>query len=389
MKIAVVSQSERASKDLRPLLDPKNGPPETVFFSGGIAQAEKAVNQSQPDILILDATCDSQTELAGLERITLRHPGMAVILLCPAQSPEFLIEVMRIGVREVLSPPVTKQALQAAVDRVQHRAVLMRPPARKGKVLAFIACKGGSGATFLAANLGYALAAAHGRKVALFDLNLQFGDASLFVSDRTPDNTIADVAKNIQRLDASFLASSMVQVLPDFGVLAAPESPERAAEVRPDHIEALISLAAAHYDFVILDMGRTLDAVSVKALDHADVIFPVLQETLPFIRDAKRLLATFQSLGYGKDKIHLIVNRYEKGGDIRLEDVEHTLGMKVFRTVPNSFDAVSASVNQGVPVMKIAGHDPVTKTLVRWGHDLAAGPVPKKGGWLAHLFHHA
>lgn len=60
MKIAVVTQSEQASKDLRPLLDPKNGLAEAIFFSGGIARAEKAVDQSQPDILILDATCDSQ-----------------------------------------------------------------------------------------------------------------------------------------------------------------------------------------------------------------------------------------------------------------------------------------------------------------------------------------
>jgi pilus assembly protein CpaE len=232
------------------------------------------------------------------------------------------------------------------------------------------------------------LAAEFGKKVALIDLNLQFGDASLFVSDRNPVTTLADVAYGISRLDASFLASSMVHVLPNFGVLAAPENPSQGADIRPEHVEALLQLAVSEYDYVILDVGRNLDAVSVKALDHADVIFPVLQETLPFIRDAKRILSTLQSLGYGREKIHLIVNRYEKGGEIHLEDVERTLERKVFVTFQNSFEAVSASVNQGVPIMQLAKKDPVTKTLLKLGRDLEQGGV-EKSGWLSHLFGHA
>ena len=55
-----------------------------------------------------------------------------------------------------------------------------------------------------------------------------FGNASLFVYDHPPTSTLADMASNFQRLDASLLASSMVQVLPNFGILAAPESPARA-----------------------------------------------------------------------------------------------------------------------------------------------------------------
>jgi Flp pilus assembly protein, ATPase CpaE len=255
--------------------------------------------------------------------------------------------------------------------------------------MAFIACKGGSGATFLASNLVYILASGQTSKVALLDLNLQFGDASLFISDQIPANTLADVADNIARLDASFLASSMVPVLPNLGVLAAPEDPEHAIEIKPKHIEALLALAKTQYDYVILDIGRALNATTVMALDHTDMIFLVLQETLPFIRDAKRLLHALQALGYGKDKIHLLVNRYEKGGDIQLEDVERTLGMKVFRTIPNSFATVSASVNQGIPIMKIAQRDPVTKCLQEIAYNHGRIPLgPSNDGWLSHLLHH-
>lgn len=386
MKIVAVSQNQHNLDELRRLLVADAGSLDTTFFMGGTSQAESAVNHMQPNLLIFDATHTDRSQLAEIELISLHHPHMAIILLSDVQSQEFLTEAMRSGVREVLPLPLTAQSLHDAIWRVQKRSVLQHTANHKGKALAFIACKGGSGATFLAVSLGYILAEAAGKRVALLDLNLHFGNASLFVHDRAPVNTLSDLCCNIQRLDSAFLASSMVHVLPNFSILAAPENPERATEVKAEHVDALIELALHNYDFVILDTSRELDAVNVRALDRADMIFPVLQETLPFIRDAKRLLATFHSLGYDQEKIQLIVNRYEKGGDIRLEDVEHTLGMKVAHTIPNSFKAVSASVNQGVAITKIAPHDAVTKALTQLGKTLVEVPEEKPGSWFTRLF---
>jgi pilus assembly protein CpaE len=129
--------------------------------------------------------------------------------------------------------------------------------------------------------------------------------------------------------------------------------------------------------------------VTVKALDHADLIFTVIQQTLPFIRDANRELHSLQSLGYAKDKVRLIVNRSDEGSDISLQDVERTLGVKVFRTIPNSYSAVSASVNQGVPIMRISAHDPVTKALQGIAQDLSGESTAKRSGWLRNLLHAA
>ncbi len=389
MKIATVSKNQQLLEELRRMLVLEAGVFDVSITMGSILQAEAVADQNHSDILIIEATCDNLAELARLEHISLRHPAMSIILLCPVRSPEFLIEAMRVGVREVISLPLSKPILLEAVARIQQRAAVVKP-LQKGAVLAFIGCKGGSGATFLATNLGYILAATKGKKVALLDLNLQFGDASLFVSDNVPANTLADVAgSNASRLDAYFLASAMVQVLPNFGVLAAPEDPSRATEVKPEAIEVLLNLAKTHYDFVILDIGRSLNAITVKALDHADLIFTVIQQTLPFIRDANRELHSLQALGYTKDKVRLIVNRCEDVGDIRLEDVERTLGVKVFRTIPNSYIAVSASVNQGVPMLQISAHDPVTKALQEIAQGLVGETSVKRNGWLRNLLHAA
>ncbi|WP_246487363.1 AAA family ATPase [Ferrigenium kumadai] len=366
------------------ILQEAGHPHAVLLFEGGKEQLGAVADQEQPDLIVIESSGDGQDAITALESVSQRHPGMRFIMLCEKVSAENVIQAMRLGVRDVLPLPVAPQALIDAVARIEQKLVRAEKPQHKGKVLAFLACKGGSGATFLASNLGYVLAAEYGKRVVLIDLNLQFGDASLFVSDRAPVTTLADVSHEILRLDASLLASSLMQVLPNYGVLAAPENPAKAADVVPAHIEVLLRLAVGEYDYVILDVGRNLDAVSIKALDYADMIFPVMQETLPFIRDAKRLISTLQSLDYGMDKIHLILNRYEKGGDVQLGDVERTLNMKVMIIFPNSYASVSASVNQGVPILKMDKSDPVTKNLLKLGHDLEHGET-REHGWLGHL----
>src|SRR5207244_2183241 len=136
---------------------------------------------------------------------------------------------------------------------------------------------------------------------------------------------------------------SMLNVAPNYGVLAAPEDPAQSADIKPDHIEQLLKLARQHYDFILLDVGRNLDSVSIRALDQADMIFPILQTTLPYIRDGKRLLSVFRSLDYPRDRIHLIVNRHEKNGDIKLKDLQTAFGTEVYRTIPNHYEAAAAS----------------------------------------------
>jgi pilus assembly protein CpaE len=387
LKIAVISPNKARAEEIRQILQSGDFSRQVLLFKDGLDQLALVADKEHPDIIILDVASHGTEELITLEQFGQHYPGSAMIILCENASSEFLVAAIRTGVKDVL--PLETCALQEAVRRIESKLKPVSTPQKMGKVIAFMASKGGSGATFLACNLGYILAATRDVKVALLDLNLQFGDAALFVSDSVPSNTLADVASNISRLDASFLASSMVQVLPNYGVLAAPEDAERSVEIKPEHIEALVRLAKSQYDFVIMDIGRTLSATSVKALDHADMIFVVLQETLPFIRDSKRLIHTLQSLGYAKDKINLILNRYEKGGDIQLEDVEATLGMKVFKTVPNSYEAVSASVNQGVPIMKIDKHNSVTKVLQEVAKNLTTDPKAKSSGWLDSLFQHA
>ncbi|MFT5532869.1 MAG: pilus assembly protein CpaE [Burkholderiaceae bacterium] len=387
MKIAVISKDDNHLQDIARLLRERSSTDDINIVSGGLEKLAGIADLTIPDVLILDEPSIANGDLDRLERLGQLYPRMAFILLCQQQSPDLLIQAMRVGVREVLPFPVTAERLLPTISRIEEK---LRNLARaNGKVLAFISCKGGSGATFLATNLGYALAMQEGKSIALIDLNLQFGDASLFVSDQKPVATLSDIALQIHRLDLSFLASSMLNVTPNFFILAAPDDPARANDVKPDHIDAILTLARRHYDFVLLDIGRGLDAVSIRALDEADMIFPVLQTTLPYIRDGKRLLDIFRSLDYPKEKINLIVNRHDKAGDIKLQDLEKAYGTSVFRTIPNHYDAAAASVNQGVPILKLAMNSPISISLQEFATTLSGETQQPQQSWFSRVFKRA
>ncbi len=369
MRICIISPEPRHIERMLSQLQGLSA--QLVALHGTLAaQAARAADDA-PDLLVADiGDGDGADPLAPL----LACAGVPVLLLCRRQDPAFLLAAMRAGVREML--PITPDAalLQDAVGRLRRSGP---KPATRGRVLAFVSCKGGSGATFLAANLAYALAAS-GRRTALLDFNLQFGDALLFLSDRRPVRTLADLARAGSRLDATFLAASMTEVGP-LGVLAGAEDPAQAVDILPEHIDALLTLARSRYEFVVVDVGRGLDARSLRALDQADCIYPVLQITLPFIRDGRRLLEVFRGLDYSAEKVHIVVNRHEKRGDIGLGQVERTLGAPVTRAIPNHYAGAAASVNQGIPMVAMARANPISRSLLQWGAEIAGMPLRRTG----------
>lgn len=358
MKIALISPNTTHLADMARTLESAGHT--TVQAEGGKSRIEAVTAQAQPDAVLIDGMCCDPAELDHVEQATLAHPQLAVVLLCSQQTPEFLVKAMRVGVREVLPSPAPTAALLAAVERLEARIKGGRPSGR-GRLLAFMPCKGGSGATFLAANLGYQLA--QSRSALLIDLNLQFGDALALLHDQEPTLTVADVARDVHRLDEAFLAACTVKVAPRYSVLAAPKDFAETVDVRAEHVEAIVKLALQHHDFVVLDLPRSLDPMTIRMLDMADHIFMVLQAGLPWLRHAKRLQQLFQSLDYAPDKVAWIVNRFEKISDIGFDEIGRTLNVERLRAVANAYRDVQTAVNHGTALMEVARSSVVTRNL--------------------------
>ena len=352
----------------------------------GSAQTLSSVlRNDMPDVVLLDFPVADEHAMVQIETALIQAPGTHLVLVSPDRSVELLMRAMRAGVREVVPTPLSSATLLQVIEHVQAKQLINADHLNSdGCVIALIPAKGGAGATFLACNLAYALSKL-GKRVALLDLNLYFGDAAIFLGDKPVVSSIIDLARQAERLDAALLNSSMVKVNEHLHLLAAAESPDDANAVSVVDVGRIIELARSEFDFVLLDVSGTFDPVVIKALDMADTICLTLQLNLPFIRAAKHMASVFRQLGYAREKLNVIVNRFEKDGVINLVDVERATLLKVGRTIPNSHTAVTASVNEGIPLLELAPRDPVAHALQAWAQDLAPTAVGVNANWWQRL----
>jgi CheY-like chemotaxis protein len=104
LKITVISRDERQLADLMRLLRARSPSDEIDHLSGGVARTA-ATDEHMPDVLIVDRPQVADDDLEQLERFSTQHPNIACVALCIDQDPQFLLQAMRAGVREVLPSP--------------------------------------------------------------------------------------------------------------------------------------------------------------------------------------------------------------------------------------------------------------------------------------------
>jgi pilus assembly protein CpaE len=313
------------------------------------------------DLLIVVDDELSAQDLSGIEEATVAAPRLNCMLITPSLSKELLMAAMRAGVRHVLSWPLDEQ--EFAQELAHVTAKKSSGTRREGRVLSFLSCRGGSGTTFIGVNLAYALAATRGKRALLIDLSRQFADASLLLADRVPASTLADLCSQIDRLDAAFFDGCVMNVHPNLDVLAGAGDPVKAAELRPAQLERVLAFARPRYDVVILDIGQTIDPLSILALDQSYAICVVLRQTIPHLHAGRRLLEILLELGYSTSKVRLILNQYDKHAQLSAATLEETLGMRAAHRLPRDDKHAHLAVDHGTPLLQVAKNSALAQSL--------------------------
>lgn len=304
------------------------------------------------DLLIVDDVDLSARELGGVEEALSCAPALHCMLVTPAPSAALLGAAMCVGVRHVLSWPL--DADEIATVLVQIDAKKNVAGRRAGRVVSLASCKGGSGTTLIAVNLACSLAALSNRRVLLIDLSQQFGDASLLMADKPPPTTLADLCSQIERLDAALLDSCVMHVHANLDVLAGAGDPLKAAELLPTQLERILTLVRQRYDAILIDIGQSLNPLTIHALDHSDAICMVVRQNLLYLHGGRRMLDIFRELGYPASKVRVVVNQYDKNAQINLPMLEQTLGAKVAHQLPRDEEQANEALSRGVPLVTSA-----------------------------------
>lgn len=350
----------------------------------------EAGEASLPDVLILGPSVGAPDAMGIAERLRNAAPEVSVILVTDALTSDLLQAALRAGVRDVLPSSFTAEQLADSVERaasvshgVRDRSAppAEHDPARPCRVVTVFSAKGGVGKSFVAANLAVLLAQRHAR-VALVDLDLQFGDQAIMMQ-LFPGRTMSEAAANIDRLDDDSLPGYLTPHKSGLQLLAAPLEPGLAETIQPSATQRLLRLLRRSFDIVIVDTPALFTEHVLVALDDSDECIFMTSLDVPSIKNTKLALQTLEMLGVGKERIRLLLNRADAQVGLRVQEVERMLSARVTAQLPSSRE-VPLSINQGTPIAFSDPRSTVTAALRELAESVGRGaPVAApdaKGG---------
>jgi pilus assembly protein CpaE len=333
------------------------------------------------DLLILEIGEDLEGGFDLVRSIQASGLVQDLFLTSTRMEPDFLIRALRSGAREFIPQPVKKEEVTAAIKKVlkkQQPVDSIDPKLDKhGKIIYLMGSKGGVGTTTIAVNLAANLVknSPNSASVALVDMNFLLGDIPIFLNIK-PKFSWGEIARNISRLDVHYLMSTFSRHASGIYVLPAPIGGEMGVST-PEFIEKILSLMKSMFDFIVIDGGQSLDEVSLKILDMTDFLCVIAILNLPCLTNVKRLLRTFETLGYPRDEqIRIVINRFHKKSLISLRDAEEALNRKISGLIDNDFPNTMSAINQGKTLEVIAPGADVTKNI----KTLASGFIALKKG---------
>jgi pilus assembly protein CpaE len=239
----------------------------------------------------------------------------------------------------------------------------MSRQAGSSSVIAILGSRGGVGTTTLAVNLAATLAADPANAVALLDLDLTLGDADIALEVNGLENiSIADLARNIERLDMNFLRRAMAKHdTTGLSILRHPLEIAEVGAIHEQHVERIVNLLKISYTHLVLDLSKCLLPTDLMALRLADQIVLVGQLELSSLRNVVRLVHCLSGEENLADRIRVVINR--QGADtveegISLKKAEEVIGKPIFWQIPNDPKSVIGARVAGQPLVK---HSPKSR----------------------------
>jgi len=330
--------------------------------------------ETLPDALVLHLAEGSHAELESVAaRASDRRPPLIVV--GATNDTKVMRLAMHAGARDLLPLPLVEADLVAALRRIERdrRSAGVRADAI---VTAFMNAKGGCGATLLACNVAHLLAGVSKRRVALLDLDTQFGAIPLYF-DLFPKRGVLQALENIDDIDEISFDGYLVEHRSGLRILGhAAEDALATHAVTARQADKLLTVATRGRDHVVVDLPRRIDPISTLVMERAQHIVIVVQQSVATLRDGMRLINCLRrELSVGKDRIVVVVNRYQKDGAITTADIRATLGCGELSLVPNDFRSVSACLETGTPLYEYAAGAAITQAVATLQARLGGTPV--------------
>jgi pilus assembly protein CpaE len=134
-----------------------------------------------------------------------------------------------------------------------------------------------------------------------------------------------------------------------FHLLAGAPDPERANALDVGRISDVVAALKLAYDFVVLDLGRSLSRISLPLIEHADLVAMIVGTDLSTVTLSKTVWDYLHSKGVQAPSLYLILNRAVGLEGVTKAEAEKIIGLPIQTAMPYLGGNVSLANNQHHP----------------------------------------
>ena len=370
---------------------------------GDLSFDDAEVFLEQPDASSLQfvAIAVNAEDEADLKRITeilkqAKSHGIKVVLIADQVSPMVLHQLLRLGADDFVPYPLPAGALHETIERLRKPApapiyavatasqepeAVMPHPGFKAKgdrdavVLPVHGLAGGTGASTFAANLAWELATVskEAPRVCLIDFDFQFGSAATYL-DLPRKEAVFELLSETGASDSDTLLQSMLTFNDKLHVLTAPADMLPLDIVDAEAIGRIVDMARANFDFVVIDMPKTIVSWTETVLSRAHVYFALMELDLRSAQNVLRLVRALKAEGLPHEKLRYVLNRAPRFTDLsaksRVKRMAESLDIAIEVQLPDGGPQVTQANDHGLPLAESAAKNPLRKEIQKLAKSL-------------------
>ena len=330
-----------------------------------LRQALNACATNNPGILLVDDALLTQN--VGLYEQMVHLPYPIVMLAAPADAGAAR-RALAIKAKDFISLDSGPPDLAAILSRT---AIPLEEKVHyDGRVIVVFSSKGGVGRSTLSVNLAIALAKASRHPVSLVDLDIQFGDVAPMVG-KAPLVSLCDLVRHDTHIKAEMMKQVLKRVANNVYILAAPNYPEEADDIRADHIAQILQLLRETHAYVVVDTAPGYTDINVAACDCADTILTLCTPDVVTLRTVGQALQVFhERFHYPKDKVRIVLHRSGSKTGVEPIDMAQVLQSPIRHQLPSDGPHPVRAANEGQPLMLQFPDSALSRAIQNLANDL-------------------
>ncbi len=340
------------------------------------------IDKLKPNCILLDYLSTVAKPIDLIDSISIQFPEITIVTILPEDRIAEANRVILAGARAFIVQPFNQNELLGTLGHIKDlyqrsrqakvtETVVDPSLATRGTFVVF-SPKGGVGCSTVSINLALALKEELHQEVLLMDGKLLFGDLDIMLNLKT-QNSISDLIPHLGSLDESLIRDVITEHSSGLKILPAPINPISAQGIHPEELHRILMSTQSLYPNIIIDSGNFLNENAVTLMDASYRVILVISPDIASLRNASRFFDICRTtLLFPKEKILVVINQHDQRDGISTADIERSLQVKVFATLPWDPQVSLQSINRGVPVIMQSQKLPLRKAFEFMAKNLAA-----------------